>query len=233
MKYDKALNNRKRVWKLARNLQALLDRIEKTCCSGMALISTFEPNAAAPDTMSWITANQEQNSQILSLYSGRNSLFQRMIEVPLDIVNVYVSIVEFYGHTHITGIRMETENGQQTIIGYNKYKDEYEKLLTVTARIHLAGFMVVADRYSITGIAVIATSGIVSRWIGANKGFPKRRLVLDSSPNPKAVRYIKAGFDVSTTTETAALSNSRCFCTCANPTLPTLQFSAHYRYATE
>lgn len=193
---DAALKNRRRVLRLGKSLKALLDRAEMSSCAGIAIQSTFEPNAF-PDTNAWVTAYDYRRSQRASHYPGSTPMFLRMAEIPSEAVNIYVSIVEFSGHTHITGIRMETEDGRiQTTIGYVVPKDEH---LLTTESIRIAGFMVVADHYAISGAAVISTSGIVSRWIGAHEGFAKRRLVLDSSANPKAIKYIKGSFDVSGT----------------------------------
>lgn len=194
---DRALKNRRRVWRLANRLLVLLDRIENaSCCAGTAIRSTFEP-MGIDDGKAWIAANYYKTRPEFSHFSGSTPMFKRTTELPLDAVSIYVSIVKFSGFTHITGLRMQTKTGEEASIGYNIL--DHEHLLT-TERIYIAGFMVVSDYFGISGLAVISTSGHVSRWAGAHEGFAKRRLVLDSSPTPKAIKYIKGGFDVSYST---------------------------------
>lgn len=189
-----ALNNRRRVWRLAKNLLALLDRVEMVShCAGIPLESTFEATGMI-DPNAWITAYSTGKFQSFSHVSGFTPMYERIVEMPLDAVSVYASIVKFSGFTHVTGLRMVTEDDEEVCIGYNIPANDH--LLTPEG-IHIAGFIVVANHYGISGLAVISTLGHVSSWFGSHEGFAKRRLVLESSTAPKGISYIKCGFDVS------------------------------------
>lgn len=195
VRHDPALKNRNRIWKLALDLRMLLDRIEEAGpCAGTAIQSHFESNAEF-DRYAWITANNSFPPINDSYTAGINPLFHRLVKMPSGAVDVYASMLELSGNTYITGLRFKTEAGIEVTIGYNIAKSEH---LISTERIHVAGFLVVADQETICGLAVISASGSVSDWIGIHENHPKRRLVLDSSPTtPTAIKYLKGGFDVS------------------------------------
>lgn len=159
MKHDAALHNRRRVWRLAKSLNALLERVEMTssCCAGIPVKSLFESNEKI-ERPAWIYSTKPRKLVLAGHFAGSMPLFHRMVKMPLELVNVYISLVEFSGYTHITGLRMAKEDGGEVQIGYNIPKNEH---LLTKERIRVAGFMVVADGDGISGLAIISTSGNV------------------------------------------------------------------------
>ena len=178
--------NRERVWKLALSLWDVLDQVNSTSLSG---------DSESLDSMRWIDAYVILNPAETFFFRGSRALHQRSLAVPPGTSTVLVSLVEVYSRRYISAIRFETTHGASSILGYQHPGNEF---LASTDTEAMAGLHLAQDERGIRGLAVLSTSGTVSKWVGDRVGVPVRKLVLDPvTTSSNKIRYLKAGFDVS------------------------------------
>lgn len=193
---DAHVMNRKRVWNLALSLDNLLDKVTGSTCDGQPVRSLSEPHAVA-DYMHWETASRSLKPATSAFTSGSRSLCERITAIPYEVEVVFVSTVEVYGRTYISGIRLQYHGGYSSKLGYIRPQTEYPITWPVSSQSPIAGFHLAQDERGIRGLAVLSSGDDVSNWIGDYEGFPKRRLALTSASEGLSVGFLKGGFDVS------------------------------------
>ena len=185
--------DRSRIWKLASSMRDMLDSMGGVGCDGDTVRSFFERTAPL-DGRCWITATRALKDPTANFDHGRRSLRDRVITVPSGPVSLFLSWIEVFGRAYVSGLRVVATNGTQVSLGYQH--PARETLLCPESG-EVFGFCLAQDERGIRGIAELSHAGeISSRWIGDYQDIPKRRLVLDSI-EPRAIKYIKGGFDVS------------------------------------
>ncbi|KAJ3863094.1 hypothetical protein EV359DRAFT_43776 [Lentinula novae-zelandiae] len=195
-----AMSNRKRVWELAKSLQALLDEVGEGPCAGDPVHSFFEPNAPTDDTTCWVTASRNLKSPKEIFGSGSRSLFERLLVLPSVVISIFISTIEVSGHCYISGLRLELDDGESSVLGYIHPRNE--TLVTwdaaTTTRVSIAGFHVAQNNQGVSALAILSTEGYLSNWVGEFQGIPKRRLTLDLVEGGcrDPARFLKGGFDV-------------------------------------
>ncbi|KAJ3813258.1 hypothetical protein F5876DRAFT_63294 [Lentinula aff. lateritia] len=191
-----AMLNRKRVWALAKSLQAFLDEVGEGPCAGDPVRSFFEPNAPPDDSICWATASRNLKSPIEIFGSGCRSLFERLLVLSSQIIAIFISTIEVSGHCYISGLRLELDDGESSVLGYIHPRNETLVTwdATTTTRVSIAGFHIAQNNQGVSALAILSTEGYLSNWVGEFQGIPKRRLIIEGGCSDPA-RFLKGGFD--------------------------------------
>lgn len=177
--------NRLRVWKLACSWRDVLDQVASTSLHG---------DVEALQSLRWIDASTEIKGNWDIFNSGTRALYQRGIGIPSRVRRVFVSFVETWGRCYVSAIRFEAADGSSSILGYPHTASE---ILVPVAEGGIAGFHLAQDVRGFRGLAVLSTSGVLSKWVGESRGIPVRKLTLDSATTDNnGVQHLRCSLDV-------------------------------------
>lgn len=177
--------NRERVYNLACFMQAILDQVASISLSG-------DPEMPRP--LRWVDAHPPLEHRDASFSEGSRDLWYRNLLVPAGGVRVFVSHVETYGRSYVSGLRFEAAGGSCPVLGYRHAASE----VPVAADGGISGFHLAQDERGFRALSVLSASGALSEWAGDHSGVPIRTLVFDPITAARCtVEHLKCGFDVS------------------------------------
>ena len=182
------LQNRRRIWDVNRSLADLLLLMP---CS----ISDNELGPSeSPGPSSWRSATGQLYDGVRNFSTGCRELVQQTVTVPLRLSRIVVSVIDFNGLCHISGLRLLEHNGSETCLGYVvKGREVILDTSPDSGEVaHLSGFHVAIGARGLGALRIVTTTGHVSPWAGRVDGLPR---TLRLSGNQELSK-VKAGFDV-------------------------------------
>jgi hypothetical protein len=180
-----ALRNRKRIWSLVQIVLGVLVLSEDDRSGSTSISSpTLETSQFAKATGNlW-----EDNTKIsyASSNQGCRLLHKHLVTVPQDLSRVAVSYIQIGDLSHITGMKLTSNAGDTTQLGYWTARDCSLELS------ELHGFNLAIGSRGIQALQCITVGGATSCWLGSPDGAPKtKRLAM-----PGLTSALEAGFDV-------------------------------------
>lgn len=198
MRKTPGLMNRRRVWGLARTLEDLVGtRLENLICSGTAVRSYFEPDAADEKDAIWTEAHRCLRPFNQFFSTGCRELYVRSLLVPPGANNIRVSTVDILDKTYVSGLRFEEPRGTTQQMGY--VRPGKETLLTWNARgksYQVTGFHLALDQHGVRGLCIMSGAEELSGWAGQHDDVPRRILIAPAAIEDGTMKF-KGGFDVS------------------------------------
>ncbi|KAF2788024.1 hypothetical protein K505DRAFT_366831 [Melanomma pulvis-pyrius CBS 109.77] len=198
LKDDPSIRNRRRISRLILSLRILMTQYSFGKCSGQAVPSFFEPyvSAGSSNEETWQTSARAVVYPEKFFSSGCRMLRYRQAQLPNTIPAVFVSFVEFNSTPYISGLRFESEAGDDVQLGYIQHK--YELRISLgddeagieQADCRMIAFRVAMDLRGLRAIAITTNRG-PSLWCGAHEGIPKSEVTVKAG----FVARIRAGFD--------------------------------------
>ncbi|KAF5002481.1 hypothetical protein FGRMN_306 [Fusarium graminum] len=190
------LSNRKRIWTLARDLEAILSQMTDVPCMGLPLATWFEgkPKLDQQDRrepeLSWHTAERAIAKEDDYFQKGCRPLRARALcfSQPLKIQRMSVSFVTASSGKFVSGLLFIDQDGQPHAIGY-QHEDAMIHVKSSTAQ-YMMGWELAFDISGIKAIAIIYENGKASAWAGDPSDLPRWRLI-----GNQCVSAIKAEFD--------------------------------------
>ncbi|WAO95896.1 Hypothetical protein NCS54_01354300 [Fusarium falciforme] len=110
IRHHRKLLSRKRVWDLSLKLRDLLDQL-MPICHGDSLRSYFEP-VGNHDHLDWQVASRGLARPEDEFRQGTRSLQTRVIDIPQDVQEVFISFVQLSLGEFVSGIRFQRQNGE-------------------------------------------------------------------------------------------------------------------------
>ncbi|RSL77800.1 hypothetical protein CEP51_008754 [Fusarium floridanum] len=172
IRYHRKLLSRKRVWNLSLSLRDLLDQLMPTC-DGDSLRSYFEP-VGKHDHLDWQVASRGLARPEDEFRQGTRSLRTRVIDIPQDVEEVFISFVQLSLGEFVSGIRFQRENGESVRIGYSEASRELP--LGIPAGLGIRGLILAFSEMGVKAISALMEDDTRSPWRGAEQGLPKMRL---------------------------------------------------------
>ncbi|KAM5342096.1 hypothetical protein ACJ41O_015127 [Fusarium nematophilum] len=190
------LVNRKRVWKLALQLESLLHQVSGIPCQGRPLKSYYEP-AEAEDTLKWHTACRGIRTPSDSFTVGCRPLRTRVVnfDAGLTVRDLWVSFVRMNGGSFISGLRFVGADDQVISLGYIHHGQEVRVRFPDNRRecpYVISGRHLAIDLQGFRAIAVLDSDGALSSWVGEAEIIPRWCL---AGPG-QSISAIRAEFDV-------------------------------------
>ncbi len=189
-----SLQNRRRISHLIISFRDFLSNYRLAPCSGTPRATFFEPNEEIADNESWITASPYRLDPNTATGLTQSVLRVRQVHIPHNLKAVFVSFVNFFGRSCLSGLRFQCNNDTEIALGYIHPEHEHE-LKSVSLKgedrhFDVYGFVLALDYGGFGGISLL-TSDDETEWVG-RRGRCKRRLTAGS-----CTRSLKASFDVS------------------------------------
>ncbi|UPK95276.1 hypothetical protein LCI18_006211 [Fusarium solani-melongenae] len=166
------LLSRKRVWDLSLKLRDLLDQL-MPICHGDSLHSYFEP-VENHDHLDWQVASRGLARPEDEFRQGTRSLRTRVIDIPQDVQEVFVSFVQLSLGEFVSGIRFQRQNGDDVRIGYTEASREFP--LGIPSGLGIRGLFLAFSEMGVQAISALMEDDTRSPWRGAEQGLPKMRL---------------------------------------------------------
>ncbi|CZR45192.1 uncharacterized protein FPRO_15633 [Fusarium proliferatum ET1] len=186
--------NRRRVWGLAKRLQATLTQMDGVSCQGSPLSTWHETTPDGPDNATseanfpWHTASRAVVSLGDSFFYGSRVLKARVLYFPepMKLQQMSVSFVDTAAGRFISGFTLVDSHDQSYAVGYQ----HEDLMLRILLDEPIRGWELAMDLSGITGIAAVHSDGKLSSWAGESAGIPRWRL-----EGTQAVSAVKAEFD--------------------------------------
>ncbi|KAF4463076.1 hypothetical protein FALBO_10110 [Fusarium albosuccineum] len=190
-----ALVNRRRVWRLALQMEALLAQVSGFPCYGQPLKSYYEP-AGELDTHTWHTATRAARGSKFSFTVGCRPLRTRTLyfQTGLQLRDLWVSFVVINGISFVSGLRFVELDGHISFLGYIHPDTQIRVEFSDTQYEHpycISGWHLAIDPSGFKAIAVVTEDGTMSSWAGQPGHSPKWCL---AGPD-KGISAVKAEFD--------------------------------------
>ncbi|KAG5767399.1 hypothetical protein H9Q73_014283 [Fusarium xylarioides] len=191
-----SMANRKRVWGLAKRLQATLSQLDGVSCKGDPLGTWFETISDGSDQnihaadVSWHTASRAVAHLGKSFFYGSRVLRARALRFsePVKLREMSVSFVDTAAGRFISGFNMIDEHNRSHVLGYQHEKTMSRISLSPDEPIQ--GWELAMDLCGIKGIAAVRGDGTLIGWAGESAGVPRWRL-----KGSQGVSAVKAEFD--------------------------------------
>ncbi|KAG5805356.1 hypothetical protein H9Q71_010074 [Fusarium xylarioides] len=191
-----SMANRKRVWGLAKRLQATLSQLDGVSCKGDPLGTWFETISDGSDQnihaadVSWHTASRAVAHLGKSFFYGSRVLRARALQFsePVKLREMSVSFVDTAAGRFISGFNMIDEHNRSHVLGYQHEKTMSRISLSPDEPIQ--GWELAMDLCGIKGIAAVRGDGTLTGWAGESAGVPRWRL-----KGSQGVSAVKAEFD--------------------------------------
>lgn len=188
-----AMFNRRRIYNLAEKLRIFMRRTASVECQGTKICNYFEPHERLDDSY-WTRVSGYIQGRTRPFSAGCVSLKRRVVDLPLEVDNISVTMVGFGPRRFVAGIVFHIAGGGDASLGY---VDAGETVVTTWPEAHsgprnIIAFNIAKDVSGLRGIACVTSSGQVSNWVGDYQDLPKCRL-------PSSMAYLtsmKADFDV-------------------------------------
>ncbi|KAM0421009.1 hypothetical protein ACHAPT_011252 [Fusarium lateritium] len=171
IKNHRKLLSRKRVWKLALQLRELMSQLVHTC-HGDTLHSYFQPVGKNDDT-AWQVASRGLARPEDEFKQGTRALRARVIDIPQDVCEVFVSFIKLNLGDFVSGIRFQRQNGEDVRIGFTE--PSREVALGVPAGLAIHGWFLAFHEMGVKAISALMEDNTRSPWVGEHD-FPKMRL---------------------------------------------------------
>ncbi|PNP84134.1 hypothetical protein FNYG_02822 [Fusarium nygamai] len=191
-----SMANRRRVWGLAKRLQATLTQLDGVSCQGSPLGTWFDTipdssNQYIPEAeVSWHTASRAVANLGKSFFYGSRVLRARALyfSEPLKLREMFVSFVDAPAGKFISGFNMIDGHNRSHVLGYQHEKNMSRISLSPDEPIQ--GWELAMDLCGIKGIAAVRSDGTLTGWAGESVGVPRWRL-----KGSQGVSAVKAEFD--------------------------------------
>ncbi|KAF9774419.1 hypothetical protein IL306_007590, partial [Fusarium sp. DS 682] len=192
-----SIANRRRVWGIAKRLQATLTQLDGVSCQGSPLDTWIEsvsensdPDKKFEAGVSWHTAARAVAEPDQFFSYGCRVLRARAIYFPepVKLRRMTVSFVKTVAGRFISGFRLTDHHGCCHTIGYQH--EDAMVLIPLTSGEPIQGWELALDISGVKGIAVVYNNGTLSSWAGESAGLPRWRLT-----GTQAVSAVKAEFD--------------------------------------
>ncbi|KAM0354390.1 hypothetical protein ACHAPU_001434 [Fusarium lateritium] len=185
------ISNRKRVWKLAKDLQATLSQMTDVPCRGRPLGIWFEGKGIREREISWHTAERGIAQENDCFHEGCRPLRARALYFPqpLKVQRMSVSFVTVSAGKFISGLHFVNQDDLSHAIGY-QHENAMIHIQPPTTQC-IQGWELALDISGIKAISIIYEDGTSSAWAGDPSNIPRWRLIGD-----QCVSSIKAEFDV-------------------------------------
>ncbi|KAF5623572.1 hypothetical protein F25303_11781 [Fusarium sp. NRRL 25303] len=188
--------NRKRVWGLAKQLQATLTQLDGVSCQGDLLSTWFDTSPDRSDQnipkaeVSWHTASRAVANLGKSFFYGSRVLRARALyfSEPVKLRQMSVSFVHTAAGSFISGLKMIDEHSRSHVLGYQHKKATSH--ISLRPDEHILGWELSIDLCGIKGIAAVCADGTLTGWAGESAGLPRWRL-----KGSQGVSAVKAEFD--------------------------------------
>jgi hypothetical protein len=183
------LQNKKRVWKLARALKDILDLEWMDTPSVPSLESTKEPDLGWKKVAGQLLDDRRPmaDERDSPFEDGCHEFKKRRISVPHGLARIAVYLVPDGDARCISGFRFIASDEREICLGYRS--NEQVSIDTPDLR----GFIVAVRSKGINGLRIVTATGSVTPWIGSHDRCPKSTRLVTKEP----VRMLEAGFDVS------------------------------------
>ncbi|KAF5603140.1 uncharacterized protein FSUBG_7363 [Fusarium subglutinans] len=190
------LVNRRRVWGLAKRLQATLTQMVYVSCQGSPLSTCFETlpgglgQNISENEVLWHTASRAVADPGKSFHYGSRVLRARALYFPepVKLRQMSVSFVHTEGGSFISGLRLVDNDGRSHALGYQHEETMYHLLLPLDKPIQ--GWELAMDLCGVKGIAAVCSDGTLTGWAGESAGLPRWRL-----KGTQGLSAVKAEFD--------------------------------------
>ena len=182
--YQPWADSRARIIGLASSLCDLVRKAGESHCAGGLPDSVLNPETR------WITAGGTRETN--------TSLYERSLQLPVQVTAVLVSTLEIHGRRYVSGVRIHSkgESSGSLTLGYQHSDNKVLTLDCKRENLGVSGFCLAIDNFGIRGLSIITGTGLLSDWAGEHHGLPRRRLVCSSSCL-KTITDLKGTFDVS------------------------------------
>ncbi|KAF4958084.1 hypothetical protein FGADI_2642, partial [Fusarium gaditjirri] len=187
--------NRRRVWRLAKRLQATLTQMDGASCHGSPFGTWHETMPDGPGhttseaEFSWHTASRAVVSPGKSFFYGSRVLKARVLYFPepMKLRQMSVSFVDTPAGKFISGFTLVDSHDRSYAVGY-QHEDTVLRIPLLDEPIR--GWELAMDLSGIKGIAAVHSDRTLSSWAGESAGIPRWRL-----EGTEAVSAVKAEFD--------------------------------------
>lgn len=197
---SKRFTNRERIWGLACSLRAIVDQVTPTSLRG---------DIENLDSLRWVDALTALKHDKTFFSDGSRPFYHRNLCVPPRTVQLLVSLVETYRRQYVSAIRFAPADGTPSVLGYPHAASEVT--ISVAQSSGIAGFHLAQDERGFRALAVLSTSGTLSKWAGDPSGVPVRKLVFGPAATERGtVQYLKCAFYVSSSPSSRALRKLPC-----------------------
>lgn len=166
------LLSRKRVWNLALTLRDTLHQLV-SICHGDLFYSYFEPHGKY-DHLDWQVASRGLVRPEDEFRQGTRALRTRVIDVPQDVQEVFVTFVWLNSGEFVSGIRFQRQNGEAVRAGYTEPSREVP--LGIPAGLRIRGFFLAFRETGVQAVSALMEDDTRSPWRGTPQGLPKMRL---------------------------------------------------------
>ncbi|KAF4436889.1 hypothetical protein F53441_13156 [Fusarium austroafricanum] len=192
-----SMANRRRVWGLAKDLQATLKQLEGVPCTGSPLETRFESLSNTSDgdngheaEVSWHTAARAVAEPDKDFSHGCRVLRARALffSEPVNIRQMSVSFVDTVAGRFVSGLSFIDQHSRLHSIGY-QHKDTMVHIPFPFEQ-PIQGWELALDMSGVKGIAVIYNDGTISSWAGEFAGIPRWRLT-----GTEGISAVKAELD--------------------------------------
>lgn len=182
--------NRGRIWGLACSLRTIMDQVASTSLRGSSA------DLLDRRDFHWADATTALKESKSFFPSASGSFNPRVLAVPAGALRLFISLVEIYGSRYISAIRLAVADGSSSVIGYQHAASE---ALVSVVEAGIAGFHLAQDDRGFRGLAVLSSSGDLSKWAGDHSGVSVRKVFFDPTTNTceDTVQYLLCSFDVS------------------------------------
>ncbi|KAI8712800.1 hypothetical protein NCS52_01379200 [Fusarium sp. LHS14.1] len=172
IKNHRKLLSRKRVWELSLKLRDILGQL-MPICHGDPLRSYFEP-VGSHDHLDWQVASRGLARPEDEFRQGTRSLRTRVIDIPQDVQEIFISFVQLSLGEFVSGILFQRQNGEDVRIGYSEHSREFP--LGIPPGLEVRGLFLAFSEMGVQAVSALMEDDTRSPWRGAEQGLPKMRL---------------------------------------------------------